>query len=388
MPRARLRKLGGVGRRPAAQGTRKRVITIGFPAYIAAAMATMPPVQAGEVAPVSPVPPVVAAPPVLPPPAAQDLDAPSAGVPQTAPPAAGQGDDVVVVGRDRRGDPLSGVNQHTYEATQAIDKAVFGPAALTYRKQVPKPIRSGIRNFIWNLREPVVALNFLLQHKVGKAFETVGRFALNTTIGVAGLFDAAKKKPFRLPRRRNGFANTLGFYGVKPGAYMFLPLIGSTTVRDLVGLVADQTLVPVGPLRPPGGSATAIPLAVLSALDFRAEFDEELEALRAQKRPYVALRDFYLQRRQAEIDALHGRRPYPPPPTRSLGVILDPDAAARVGEPTEDLSVGAIDAPLSTTAAPVEPSAASVPPVSPAVPANPAVPAGDATVPTSEATPN
>ena len=359
---------GRAGRRPAAQGTRKRVTTIGLPAYIAAAMATVPPTQAGPPVPpaATPMPalPAVAAPPVLPPPGVADLAVPTPAQAPATPPAApaGQGGDIVVVGRDRRGDPLGGVNRQTFEATQAVDKAVFGPAALTYRRRVPRPIRSGIRNFIWNLREPVVALNFLLQHKVGKAAETVGRFAINTTLGVAGLFDAAKKKPFRLPRRRNGFANTMGFYGVKPGAYMFLPLIGSTTVRDLVGIVADQALVPVGPLRPPGGSATAIPLAVLSALDFRAEFDEELEALRAQKRPYVALRDFYLQRRQAEIDALHGKRPYPPPPTKSLGVILDPDAAARAGD-----RVG--DAPAADPAATADPASAVPPekaaPVSP-----------------------
>ena len=351
-----------------------------MPAYIAAAMATVPPTQAGPPVPPAatpmPAPPAVAAPPVLPPPGAADLAVPPPAQAPATPPAApaGQGGDIVVVRRDRRGDPLGGVNRQTFEATQAVDKAVFGPAALTYRKRVPRPIRSGIRNFIWNLREPVVALNFLLQHKVGKAAETVGRFAINTTLGVAGLFDAAKKKPFRLPRRRNGFANTMGFYGVKPGAYMFLPLIGSTTVRDLVGIVADQALVPVGPLRPPGGSATAIPLAVLSALDFRAEFDEELEALRAQKRPYVALRDFYLQRRQAEIDALHGKRPYPPPPTQSLGVILDPDAAARAGDRVGDTTAADPAATADPASAVPPEKAAPVSPVEAPAPLHPAPP--------------
>lgn len=368
---------------PAAPRTRHEGSTIGIPASIAAALTVLPPAQVVEGPPavppaiVMPAPSASPIPPVLPTPPAGELAAPVQGTvppPVQAPAAPAEGE-VVVVGRDRRGDPLGGVNEQSFEATQAVDRAVFGPAALTYRKQVPRPIRSGIRNFIWNLREPVVALNFLLQHKVGKAFETVGRFAINTTLGVAGLFDAAKKKPFRLPRRRNGFANTMGFYGVKPGAYMFLPLIGSTTVRDLVGLVADQTLVPVGPLRLPGGSASTVPLAVLSALDFRAEFDEELEALRAQKRPYVALRDFYLQRRQAEIDALKGKRPYPPPPTKSLGVILDPDAAAQGTVPPDG-------APPVAPVAPAPPPATPVPAIDPA-PADPAItaPTVDATTP-------
>src|SRR3546814_1283739 len=75
-------------------------------------------------------------------------------------------------------------------------------------------------------------LNFLLQFKIGKAAETLGRFAVNTTFGVGGLFDVAKTMPFNLPYRRNGFANTLGFYGVEPGPYFYLPLIGSTTLRS------------------------------------------------------------------------------------------------------------------------------------------------------------
>lgn len=335
-------------------------------------MATLPPGQAGATVTPPPVPPAVAttgdqaAAPVLPPPPAGDLSqdrpiAPAAPV-QDSPPAAAtqdrapaepeasgapvadaaaadaapvEGGEIVVVGSDRRGDPLAGVNRDSYQATEAVDKAVFGPAALAYRKQVPKPFRSGVRNFVANLREPIVAANFLLQHKIGKAFETVGRFAINTTLGVAGLFDAAKKKPFHLPRRRNGFANTLGFYGVKPGPYLFLPLIGSTTVRDLFGTITDQVILPLGPVRALSNPEVAIPLGVLSALDTRAEFDDELEALRAQKRPYIALREFYLQRRQAEIDALKGLRPPPPPKTKSLDLILHPDLAEPAPTPAE-----------------------------------------------------
>ncbi|MFX6258432.1 MlaA family lipoprotein, partial [Acinetobacter baumannii] len=88
----------------------------------------------------------------------------------------------------------------------------------------PVPVRSGIRNFLYNLREPIVFVNFLLQHKAGKAAETLGRFVVNSTVGVGGLFDMAKRRPIHLPRRPNGFADTLGFYGVKPGPFLFLPL--------------------------------------------------------------------------------------------------------------------------------------------------------------------
>lgn len=336
----------------------------------------LPPAQVAEARPVVPpavvvpAPAATPAPPVLPAPLSSDLAAPGDPAPQAPqqPPAAPQDPaapaegEVVVVGRDDRGDPLTGVNRDSYEATEAVDKAVFGPAALAYRKEVPRPFRRGVRNFVSNIREPIVAINFLLQHKIGKAFETVGRFAINTTLGVAGLFDAAKKKPFNLPRRRNGFANTLGFYGLKPGPYLFLPLIGSTTVRDLFGTITDQFVLPLGPVRAISNPEVAIPLGVLSALDTRAEFDDELEALRAQKRPYVAIREFYLQRRQAEIDALKGLRPPPPPKTKSLEVILNPDAAVTGATPSATTPVPPETPPAT---APVPP--ADSPPATPTI---------------------
>lgn len=235
--------------------------------------------------------------------------------PPDPPPAAGA--DVVVVGRSNEGDPLQSVNAGSYDAVQAVDRAVIGPASRAYRRGVPGPLRTGLRNFLNNLREPVVAVNYLLQVKPGKAAETVGRFAINSTAGVAGVFDVAKRRPFRLPRRRNGFDNTLGYYGVGPGPFFFLPLIGPTTLRDLAGNVVDQALIPIAPIRPAGGLAYTVPIGVLSALDFRAEFDEELEKQRRSGDPYAAARRYYLERRQAEIDALRGRRPpAPPPPAR------------------------------------------------------------------------
>src|SRR3546814_2446438 len=91
----------------------------------------------------------------------------------------------------------------------------------------------GLGNALRNISEPVNFLNFLLQFKIGKAAETLGRFVVNTTFGVGGLVDVAKTKPFNLPYRRNGFANTLGFYGVEPGPYFYLPLVGPTTLRDM-----------------------------------------------------------------------------------------------------------------------------------------------------------
>ena len=112
-------------------------------------------------------------------------------------------------------DPLEKVNIKSFAATQAVDRAVFGPVALAYARTIPRPFRSGLRNFLCNLHEPDVFLNFVLQLKPGKAAEAPGRFAINSTIGGAGLFDVAKRHPSRLPRRPNGFADSMGFYGLK-----------------------------------------------------------------------------------------------------------------------------------------------------------------------------
>ena len=236
-----------------------------------------------------------------------------AALPETAaiaPPAPAADSDILVQARPHppRSDPLQSVNTKTFAATQAVDDAVVGPMALTYKHHIPDPIRSGLRNFFNNTREPVVFLNFLIQLHIGKAAETVGRFAVNSTIGGAGLFDVAKRRPFNLPRRPNGFANTLGYYGVKPGAFLFLPLIGPTTVRDAIGGGIDRLVLPALIGRPFSDLAYAIASGVVGGLDRRAEFDEQLRGLRAGSRDfYAARRAFYLNQREIEIDRLHGR---------------------------------------------------------------------------------
>lgn len=232
--------------------------------------------------------------------------------------------EIVVTGRKGGApdDPIRQVNAISFAATEAVDKAVLGPAARGYAQVVPRPIRTGMSNFLHNLHEPVVILNYMLQLKPGKAAETLGRFAINSTIGSVGLFDVAKRRPFRLPPRRNGFADTLAYYGVRPGPYLFLPLIGPTTPRDLVGLLVDRMVLPVsvGHLRAfKTLKRYTGPLAVAKVLDHRAEFDQQLQSLRARSaNPYAARRDFYLQSRQAEIDGLRGRHSHATSPTSRL----------------------------------------------------------------------
>jgi phospholipid-binding lipoprotein MlaA len=242
-------------------------------------------------------------------PAPVTISAPAPVPPQGIDPA-----DIIVTGRTPppREDPLQGVNKQSFAAIQAVDGAVVGPVALAYEKAVPSPVRSGVRNFLANLHEPETCLNFVLQHKIGKALQTVGRFALNSTIGAAGLFDFAARRPFRLKKHYNGFANTLGFYGVKPGPFLFLPIVGATTVRDLFGYAVDKTLLPFGVGKPFTQTTYTLPTGVLSALDHRNETAAQIAKINdGATSPYVALRAAYLQRRQAEIDELHGKPSVP-----------------------------------------------------------------------------
>lgn len=228
-----------------------------------------------------------------------------------APSADEEINEIIVVARKRSPiDPLEGLNVKSYEVVQSLDRAFVGPMAMTYKENVPRPIRSGLRNFLRNLTEPVVFLNYLLQFKLGKAAETAGRFAINSTLGVAGLFDTAKKEPFNLPYRNNGFGYTLGFYGVKSGPFLYLPFIGPTTLRDVSGSILDMMVMPFAIGAPFNDPFYALPTTTLRLLDERAESDvEEDERIANSGDPYGAMRDAYLKRRQAEIDALRGKKP-------------------------------------------------------------------------------
>ena len=133
---------------------------------------------------------------------------------------------------DARADPAEKLNRKGYAIHQVLDRFLLRPAAMTYFAITLKPLRLGIENVLTNLGEPVVAVNDVLQGRFRKAGATTVRFVTNSTIGVAGIFDVAKHAG--IPRHDNGFALTLGRAGVKPGPYLFIPLMGPSTVRDAV----------------------------------------------------------------------------------------------------------------------------------------------------------
>jgi phospholipid-binding lipoprotein MlaA len=245
--------------------------------------------------------------------------------------------DTIIVNARPKNDPMLGVNTVSFELAQDVDRAVIEPLAKAYKKALPKPARIGLGNFIRNISSPIVFINDLLQLKPGRAFKTLGRFVINSTVGVGGLIDVAKNKPFYLPYRHNGFANTLGYYGVKPGPYFFVPFLGPTTLRDLLGGAVDGVILPYGIGAPFNKLYYTLPNGAVRSLNRRVEFDCQLKTIRASADPYAAERAYYFKKREAEIEALHGRGTGPVTAAQceaeALGVETKPAASAPAPAP-------------------------------------------------------
>lgn len=248
---------------------------------------------------------------------AQDAEGPPAGEDEDEDEDEREGDknEIIVEGEygPSERDPVAVFNETSYRITQDLDEVFLEPVAYAYRDGLPGPLRDGLGNVVRNLSEPTNFINFLLQFKIGKAFETLGRFAINSTLGLGGLIDIAGKPGIGLPYRRNGFANTLGFYGIEPGPYLYLPVTGATTVRDLIGNGFNQLPLPVLVGKPFNTPEYTIPFFIISSLDARLEVDAELQRIDDMVDPYAARRDSYLWTRERDLALLRGE-PVPPKP--------------------------------------------------------------------------
>ena len=267
--------------------------------------AAVPPVLAAPVeasVPADPNCPILIAEPATAAAATTDPSTSQAPAAQEMAPATGDATAEIVVSGDvlaRKQDPLRAINAQS-----------FAVVAKGYRHIVPEPARDELHNALSNLTEPVVFVNDLLQLHPVRAGKTLLRFVINTTIGLGGLFDIAKKKPFRIAHHNNGFADTLGYYGVKPGPFLYLPLIGPTTVRDMFGRVIDLALLPTAIGAPFNKPEFSLPQSALKSLDDRITFDARQTYFREKTSdPYASERVYYLQIRANEIAGLHGKHP-------------------------------------------------------------------------------
>ncbi len=194
-------------------------------------------------------------------------------------------------GVERPVDPWEGMNRGVYRFNDWTDRYLLKPVAKTYVNVVPGLIRRGIGNIFDNLGTPAVALNQLLQGKGRTALSDTGRFVVNTTLGVGGIFDVASGAG--LPAHQEDFGQTFGVWGAGSGAYVVIPFLGSSSVRDGVGQVFNLFTNPVGYLSLP---RERYPVAALSVIDLRADL-LSVESLVVGDE-YLFLRDAYLQRRE------------------------------------------------------------------------------------------
>jgi len=194
-------------------------------------------------------------------------------------------------------DPWEGLNRKMHSFNNTADKFVLRPLAVGYRKITPEPIRTGVSRFFSNLGMPATAVNQVLQGRPGDSVQSLGRFAVNTTIGIVGVFDPASH--FGMPQRDGeDFGQTLATWGWRDSRYLVLPLLGPRTVRDTVGIVGDQPLSPIGHVQ---DSGTASGLQVLEIVDMRTRMLPVDEFRRNALDDYIFVRDAWSQRRSSQI---------------------------------------------------------------------------------------
>lgn len=188
------------------------------------------------------------------------------------------------------------MNRKVFSFNQSLDDNVLKPVATGYKAVTPQPVRTAISNFGGNFKDLWSALNLFLQGHPGDGATQVMRVSVNTTLGLAGLIDIAT--PMRLERQSEDFGQTLGVWGVKPGAYIVWPFLGPSTLRDSVSIPGDLYFSPRLVLN----DETANVVSILQVINARASVLDVTNLLGdVALDPYSFVRDAYLQRRQSQV---------------------------------------------------------------------------------------
>jgi len=193
-------------------------------------------------------------------------------------------------------DPLEPVNRATFKFNLAAHDLVIGPVAGAYQEVTPDPVERAVSRFFENLTFPHVLVNDLLQLEFKQALQSTGRFTVNTTVGMGGFFDPATE--LGLPPRQQSFGITAARWGLEPGPYLVLPLIGPQTARNLPDIPLRILTNPVFYL---DGGILQIALSGSGAMDRAAAHRDGIRRVKEAASPYVFLRESYWQRQQALI---------------------------------------------------------------------------------------
>ena len=196
-------------------------------------------------------------------------------------------------------DPFERVNRAVFSFNETADEYVIKPVAEAYRFVLPEFVRTGVTNFFSNINDVLIAANNLLQGKPSNAASDIGRFLVNSTIGILGLFDVATD--MGLDKNREDFGQTLGVWGVADGPYMVLPFFGASNARDTVGLVVDietDFMLNTNKL----DSDEKLAVNGLRVINRRADLLDAGQLLEdAAFDKYSFVRDSYIQRRRSQI---------------------------------------------------------------------------------------
>ena len=194
-------------------------------------------------------------------------------------------------------DPWERFNRGSQRFNDALDRAVLKPVATRYRRHVPRVIRTGVTNLLGHLEFPTTIVNDLLQFKLRDTAADIGRFVLNSTLGIGGLLDPATR--VGIPRNDEDFGQTLGRWGVPAGPYLVLPLLGPSTLRDTPAIAVDsQTDLRV---QLNFDTGTRVALGVLTVVDRRASFLSTDATLDSAFDRYAFIRNAWLQRREYQV---------------------------------------------------------------------------------------
>ncbi len=198
------------------------------------------------------------------------------------------------------GDPFEGMNRAFFAFNRGLDHVVLRPVAKGYLAVLPQPARNGIHNALANFFLPITFANDVLQGEIQRGAQTVARFAINSTIGIAGLVDVANR--WGIAPHTEDFGQTLAVWGLKDGPYLVLPILGPSGVRDAVGDVTDIFLhpLPYTDLREKDWWMAGI--LTVDAIDLRSRNLDLIDQIEQDSvDPYSAVRNLYRQRRDSEI---------------------------------------------------------------------------------------
>lgn len=195
-------------------------------------------------------------------------------------------------------DPWEGFNRKMHSFNNVLDRFVLRPVAVGYDTITPDPVQSGVSRFFGNLRLPATAVNQALQGRPGQAGESLGRFVVNSTAGIAGVFDPAEH--IGMPKRDDeDFGQTLATWGWRDSRYLVMPLLGPRTVRDTVSIAVDSPMSPISQI---DKSGVADKLTIMQMVDGRTQMLPMDQVRKDALDDYAFVRDTWAQRRKGQIE--------------------------------------------------------------------------------------